>query len=213
MPRVSIITLCHNDEQYLPECIASVQAQTYTDYEHIIVDVASDLPVWAADFRILRPLGISSARNYSWAWSQGELVMHLDADDKIHPRYLEHVVEHAGRGVIVCPQLIEFGGRRGTAGIPNENDCTLAGFLKCNPIYYCSMYHPADYSAAGGYDYALDWLGCEDYELWTGMVSAGCRVKVVPEALFYYRVRAGSFTEQLGSAMDEGRAYVRKKHG
>ena len=213
MPRVSIITLCHNDEQYLGECIASVKAQTYRDFEHVIVDCTSTVPVRAATLRLNQYRGISSSRNFGVKQSSGQFIMQLDADDKIHPQYLEKIMAKACIGRIVCPQLEEVGGRRGLCGAPAEIDCKFEAFLRINLIYCCSMYSFSDWEEVGGYDPALDSLGCEDYELWTALVKSGCKVKVVPEAIFYYRVRADSFTERLGAKMDEGRAYVRKKHG
>ena len=213
MPRVSIITLCHNDEQYLGECIASVEAQTYRDFEHVIVDCTSTVPVRAATLRLNQYRGISSSRNFGVKQSSGQFIMQLDADDKIHPQYLEKIMAKACIGRIVCPQLEEVGGRRGLCGAPAESDCKFEAFLRCNPIYCCSMYSFSDWEEVGGYDPALDSLGCEDYEFWTALVKSGCKVKVVPEAIFYYRVRADSFTERLGAKMNEGRAYVRRKHG
>ena len=41
MPNVSIVTVCYNYGHYLPECMHSVQAQTYRDFEHIVVDPGS----------------------------------------------------------------------------------------------------------------------------------------------------------------------------
>src|ERR1017187_1478152 len=125
MPRVSIITLCHNDEQYLPECIDSVQAQTYRDFEHIIVDVASVSPVQSRTYRLAVDPGIASSRNHGVAASSGQFVMQLDADDKIAPNYLEKVIPLAGQGIIVCPGLQEFDGHRGTYGPGPHTDSEI----------------------------------------------------------------------------------------
>ena len=211
MPRVSIITLCHNDEQYLPECIDSVQAQTYRDFEHIIVDVASVSPVQSRTYRLAVDPGIASSRNHGVAASSGQFVMQLDADDKIAPNYLEKVIPLAGQGIIVCPGLQEFDGHRGTYGLPDEMTLTLSTFLLTNPIYCCSMYHREDFKAVGGYDPHLDFIGCEDYEFWTTLVKHGCKVKVVPELLFYYRVHSNSLTERSRNAT--ACEYIRGKHG
>src|ERR1017187_569092 len=129
MPRVSVITLCHNDEQYLPECIDSVQAQTYRDFEHIIVDVASVSPVRSRTYRLAVDPGIASSRNHGVAASSGEFIMQLDADDRLHPEAMEKMVALAGAGIIVCPGLKEFGGSRGITGAPDEAVLTLPTFL------------------------------------------------------------------------------------
>jgi glycosyltransferase involved in cell wall biosynthesis len=188
-----------------------VQAQTYRDFEHIIVDVASVSPVRSRTYRLAVDPGIASSRNHGVAASSGEFIMQLDADDRLHPEAMEKMVALAGAGIIVCPGLKEFGGSRGITGAPDEAVLTLPTFLDHNPIYCCSMYSRKDFKAVGGYDPFLDFVGCEDYEFWTALVKMGCCVKVVPEFLFYYRVHFGSLTER--SANDTACKYIRKKHG
>lgn len=225
MPRVSIITLCHNQAQWIPECIASVGAQTYRDFEHVVIDVNSRVPVacglrlgntntWTLSYEWTLPYdpGIASSRAFGVNRSSGDLIVQLDADDRIHPQFLEKLVTLAWRGAIVCPGLEEFGGRRGFCGIPKESEVGLDTFRHRNPIYCCSMYSRADYEAVGGYDPHLDFLGAEDYDLWYSMVAAGCQVKIVPEILFYYRVHKGSLTERLRDKAAEAHSYIWQKH-
>ena len=98
---VSIITPCHNSEDYLDECITSVLAQTYKNWEMIIVDDNSSDSSCALinsyskrDDRI-KPLflkenlGPAMARNNAINNAQGKYIAFLDSDDIWLPEKLE----------------------------------------------------------------------------------------------------------------------------
>ena len=96
--KFSIITPLYNKEKYIADTIDSVLAQTFKDYELIIVnDSSTDQSVEIVqsytDSRIClytKPNGgVSSARNYGIAKAKGEIVCFLDADDLWHATYLE----------------------------------------------------------------------------------------------------------------------------
>ena len=100
---VSIIVPVYNREQYLCECVDSVLAQTFHDWELIIVDDGStDGSGAIADrYAVSDPRikvhhvangGPSSARNYGLKKSVGEHICFLDADDAIHPEALSIMV-------------------------------------------------------------------------------------------------------------------------
>jgi len=105
MPLVSIITPVYNAARWLPETIATVRAQTLTDWEQILVDDGStddsrNLVEAAAAkdprFRLLRMLrntGPSAARNQGLGVARGRFIAFLDADDLWHPEKLARSVE------------------------------------------------------------------------------------------------------------------------
>ena len=100
-PLVSIVTPSYNSEKYIAETIASVQQQTVTDWELLIVDDASsDATVTkikrlqAEDSRIkCFPLkenkGPAHARNLGIQKARGKYLTFLDADDLWFPEFLE----------------------------------------------------------------------------------------------------------------------------
>ena len=98
MPRVSVIIPAHNAARFLGQAIESVRAQTYTDWEIVVVDDGSSDGTWellrAAGPRVRslrreRAGGPAVARNLALEHASGELVAFLDADDLLLPRYLE----------------------------------------------------------------------------------------------------------------------------
>lgn len=100
MPKISIIVPVYKAEAYLHRCIDSILAQTFTDWECILVDDGSPdgsgsiCDEYAAkDTRIhvihKKNGGVSSARNAGLAIAIGTWVAFVDADDEITERYLE----------------------------------------------------------------------------------------------------------------------------
>ena len=103
-PRVSIITITRNRAVLLARCIESVQAQTYKDYEHIIVDGASTdnteetvLSYNDSHIRYYRMEPERSSRRDSWLFAfatyRGEYLSFLDDDDEYLPTKLEKQVQ------------------------------------------------------------------------------------------------------------------------
>ena len=105
MPLVSIITPAYNAARWLPETMASVQAQTLTGWEQLLVDdgssdnsVALIEAAAQADprFRLLRTpfnAGPSAARNVGLDAARGRFIAFLDADDLWLPEKLVRSVE------------------------------------------------------------------------------------------------------------------------
>jgi len=100
---VSIIVPTYNYARFLPEALESVRAQTYTDWECIVVDdgstddTASVLRAAETNDSRIRHVsqdnrGPSAARNRGIAESTGDYVQFLDADDLLPPTKLEHQV-------------------------------------------------------------------------------------------------------------------------
>lgn len=105
-PRLSIIVPCHNSAKYIQQCIDSILAQQFTDFELIIVDDGSTdnslsliLEYALVDDRIILlkndiPSGSAGLpRNQALEVAQGELVGFVDSDDWIGPDYFQILVE------------------------------------------------------------------------------------------------------------------------
>ncbi|HEV2149875.1 MAG TPA: glycosyltransferase family 2 protein [Longimicrobiaceae bacterium] len=106
-PRVSVVTIFLNAERFLDEAVESLLAQTYRDWELVLVDDGSTdgstamAREWAARFpeRVRYAehpghanRGMSASRNLGIRLARGEYVALLDADDVYLPRKLEHQV-------------------------------------------------------------------------------------------------------------------------
>jgi glycosyltransferase involved in cell wall biosynthesis len=96
LPAVSVVIPCYGQAHYLPDSIGSVVGQTHEAHEIIVVDDGSpdDVTSAAARFtgvRVIRQQnqGLATARNRGLLECSGELVVFLDADDRLLPNALE----------------------------------------------------------------------------------------------------------------------------
>jgi glycosyltransferase involved in cell wall biosynthesis len=122
MPDISVIIPCYRQAHYLPECIRSLQAQTYTDWEAIVVDDGSPdntsavVEAIAADdprVSLCRKQngGLSSARNSGLELAHGRYIQFLDADDLIAPEKFAtdlSLVSQSDRPGIVISDYLRF---------------------------------------------------------------------------------------------------------
>lgn len=106
MPEVSIVIPCFNAIRFLRETVESVFAQTFGDYEVILVDDGSTdgtteiIQSYGSRVRaVLGPnRGPSAARNSGTALARGLFIQYLDADDLLLPRALEERVQALAAG-------------------------------------------------------------------------------------------------------------------
>ena len=109
MPEVSVIIPVYRTEEYLEQCIDSVLAQTFTDFEIILVDDGSpdNCPAicerYASEDSRIRVVhqengGLSAARNTGLANAEGRYIYFLDSDDYILPALLETAVRKISCG-------------------------------------------------------------------------------------------------------------------
>lgn len=105
MPKVSVIVPVYNAEKYLIQCIDSILAQTFTDFELILVNDGSKdssgkiCDEYARkDNRIIvihkENGGVSSARNIGIDITQGDWIVFVDSDDYISADYIMNIYPH-----------------------------------------------------------------------------------------------------------------------
>jgi glycosyltransferase involved in cell wall biosynthesis len=203
-PAVSVIIPCYNLGQYLDEAVESVLAQTYQDFEIVIVDDGStDATTRAlltdyrrARTRVIRTAhgGVSAARNLAIANSTGAYLCALDADDCLDPTYLEKAVPvldgDASIAFVSC-WLRTFGDEEWEW---KPERCDLPTLLWEDTVLTASLVRRDVIVAAGGYDTGMPIQGLEDWDLWLTLAERGCRGVILPEVLFNYRRRAGSLS-------------------
>lgn len=201
MPKVSVVIPCYNLGEYLDEAVESVLAQTFSDYEILIINDGS------TDFTTCRLLegyskpktrvihiensGVSIARNRGIEEAEGEYVLPLDADDRIGNTYLEKAVDVLDRqknvGVVYC-RCVLFGAVNTEWSLP---PFSLPHQLLDNLIFSAAMFRKMEWRQTHGYDPGLR-QGWEDWDFWLSLFERGTQVLRLPEVLFYYRVRPGS---------------------
>jgi glycosyltransferase involved in cell wall biosynthesis len=178
MPRVSVIIPTYNRRDLVREAIASVLAQTYRDFELIVVDDGSDDGTAGVvqEFAGVRYVyqsnrGVSAARNRGVALSNGELLAFLDSDDLWQPHKLESQVRFfvAHPAARIC-QTEEIWVRHGVRVNPHHKHRKTGGDIFARSLELCLVSPSAVmlrcelFESLGGFDESLP--ACEDYDLW-----------------------------------------------
>lgn len=204
MPKVSVVIPCYNHGKYIMEAIHSINAQTFTDWEIIVVnDGSSDQEtidilngIQNRSTRVLhKPNGhLSSARNHGFKNATGEYVLALDADDWFKPSYLSKAVAVMDKdqsvGVVTCYMQCFGASKQRWKPLGGS----IENFLYRTQCTASSLIRRSAWEMVGGYDENMK-LGLEDWEFWIRVTSSGWEVAVIPEFLFYYRITGKSMSD------------------
>jgi glycosyltransferase involved in cell wall biosynthesis len=204
VPRISVIIPCFNQGEFLDEAVNSVLAQTFQDFEILIVDDGSTDEATGrllSDFR--RPKtrvwrtsnrGLACARNFLIGHATGDFLCALDADDRLRPEYfveaLQRFEDDPGL-TFVSAWVEEFGWH---ALEWRQSRCDLPALLAEDTIMTAALVRRQPVVDVGGYDERMPAPGDEDWDLWIRLVKAGGRGTIIPRVLFEYRRRHGSMS-------------------
>lgn len=210
-PRVSILVPAYGVAHLLGEALASLQAQTFTDFEAIVVDdgapddVAGAFAPFAGDARFRLLLtdngGVAVARNRAAAQARAPLLALLDGDDLYEPDYLARMVPaieaDARLGFVTCDARYigsaARAGRRFSEFNPQAGPITLDRVIARRfNIFIGSTIRRAAFEAVGGCDERL--RAVEDLDLWARLLGAGWSAAHLPEPLARYRLRSDSMS-------------------
>lgn len=222
-PLVSIITPCYNQGKYLAETIDSVLAQTYKNWEMVIVDdgssdnskeVANSYANKDSRIRYIYQdnAGPSAARNNGVRMSHGIYIQFLDGDDKLAKDYIKKAVLH----MISNPDCMLFYSRIKYFGVRNgEFSAQWEGYenLLCSNSITCSCcILRKDFERVGGFDEQL--FGYEDWDFFIRLLYAAPNVYQSSEFLFYYRMTnsASNVNVQAAKRGEEIRRYIFSKN-
>jgi len=216
---ISIIVPCYNYAKYLPDCIASLKAQTYPIHEIIVVnDGSPDNTIEVCEQLGVRCLtkengGLASARNAGIREATGEYIMCLDADDKLVPGAVaEHMKLIEDEKTIAQCALMEFGERH--IVMTPTYPTSLQRVMQSNTIYCNAVFSKKMWSEVGGYDESETMrLGYEDWEFWVRMLKAGCYVRGSDFIALRYRVHGNNMTKETARPnMQKLYKYIYDKH-
>ncbi|MDB5146540.1 MAG: glycosyl transferase family 2 [Mucilaginibacter sp.] len=148
--KFSVLTPSYNTGKYIERAIKSVLAQKYTNWEHIVIDGASDdntidiLKIYPHLIWISAPdQGQSDAMNKAFAKSTGDIIIYLNADDELKSNALEHFKEafdsYPGCDMIVADLEIDHSGVK-SINSPSVSLRQVLNYWPCifpaNPVSY-----------------------------------------------------------------------------
>lgn len=192
-PLISVYLPTRNRAGLVREAVATVQKQSYEQWELIVVNDASDDDTQAvvdrlaqrdSRIRVLhqpKPHGAPAARNRAIAEAQGMWITGIDDDDRWHPDRLMHLYDSFAEGFsAVCSyDVMVDGNRRRVWKKPPVID--LDDLLYYNRVGNQVLTKTENLRAIGGFDEALP--AAQDYDCWIRLVEAHGPIKTVPESL------------------------------
>ena len=220
---VSIIMPSYNQGAYLSEALDSVLAQTYTNWECIIIDDGSHdntkdvaKAYCEKDSRIQyiyqENSGVSAARNNGIAHSKGEFILPLDGDDKIDPYFLEQTLNEIvkDRNIrVVYSDVKYFGVRNDVYQLPSFSIEKLMGQ---NILCITALFRREDFDKTGGFNDNMR-EGFEDWDFWMSMFQDGEGTAYkIPKILFYYRIKPVSRNNTAAKKNIDYRRLVWENH-
>jgi glycosyltransferase involved in cell wall biosynthesis len=200
-PAISVIIATRNYGQYLADAIASVLAQTFSDFELLIIDdgstddTAEVVRPFLRDSRVRyipsNALGLSRAKNLSWQLARANLLAFLDADDSWLPAKLAKQLDLFRRNPqlgVVCTrrELMSPEGRPlPTRQQPLPRGNIFRSLLRQNLLCFSSvMIDRRVMEYVGGFDKGIDLA--VDYDLWLRAAN-DFEFDFVDEVLVRYR--------------------------
>ncbi len=218
MPEISVVVPVYNVADYLDKCISSILAQTWKDFEVILVDDGSTdrsgeiLDSWKErDARIhvihKKNGGLSDARNEGMKRAEGTYVSFIDSDDFIEPIMLETCMKklhetNADMVIFDFYQYYQASGRKEIikSGPDDADVCSLKEDPRLltsianaawNKIYRLSLFRDHDITYPWGCLY-------EDLGTTYRLIARASRVAFVHEPLYdYLKDRPGNITGEF----------------
>lgn len=228
MTKVSVIIPSYNSGHYLKEALDSALAQTFMDYEVVVVNDGSTDSTEAVirDYEQRYPekiryiyqnnKGLAAARNTAIQHVTGEYLALLDADDRWLPERLAETVAAMDADQklgIVHANITRFASNGNILDTPQRDTRYLTGMifehiflrrahLSCPTV----LIRRRCIDKVGLFDENLSYLGCEDRELWL-RIAQRYAVHYIDKVLALYRISPTSMSHNQENML-KGRLYV-----
>lgn len=226
MAEISVVIPTKNRANYILQALDSVFAQTFTDYEIIVVDdgstdgTASVLkPLINANklrYVVQPPAGVSAARNHGLRLAAAPYIAFLDSDDMFLPTKLEKQIavfrQHPEFGFVHCSfsKFNDAGQELGVRDTSRFSGWIYPAMLQEWSILMampCMLMRADVLREAGGFDEQMNWA--EDLDLWR-RIARRYPIGVVVEPLVRVRVHAASTTFDRRAGMHGFERYLEK---
>jgi glycosyltransferase involved in cell wall biosynthesis len=218
-PRVSVVIPAYNVAEYISDTLDSVSAQTYKDFEAIVInDGSPDTEIFEKilDKHLDKIIyikqkngGAAVARNTGIENARGEIIAFLDGDDIWFPEFLQQqtkVLDEKNFGMIYCDALF-FGDSTGKSETymersPSDGDVTPETLLdgRCNVITSGTIVKKEHLVNAGLFN--PNAIRTEDFEMWFSMAKRGVKIGYQKKVLLKYRVRKTGLTGDAVTSTD-----------
>jgi glycosyltransferase involved in cell wall biosynthesis/GT2 family glycosyltransferase len=206
-PFISVVMAVYNGAATLERALQSVQAQSFADWELLVVDDASSddtlavLEEWARReprtrvFRHQQNSGPSAGRNTAFRHARGDFICYLDHDDEYYPDYLAHVWQTRDKGDVLMfgyDQVGDDGQTKGKRWVWDPVHVAGDLFLY-NIVSPLGVAHRRSLLArVGGFNELLWREG--DWDFWRRLARAGAKFAYVGHKSGLYHIRSRSIS-------------------
>lgn len=204
-PRLSVVVPVYNTEKYLHRCVNSILAQTFTDFELLLIDdgskdssgvICDDYVARDSRVRVFHKEngGVSSARNLGLEHSQGEWIVFVDSDDWIETTMFELMYEKAvkdGTELVYCDMNMVYEDktkRYHSAEFHKRKECLIQNYI--TTVWTCLVLLMVKRCV-----YVVNKLKmpmrigyCEDFWAAVRLMHYAYNVSCVPVALYNYNM-------------------------
>ena len=221
---VSIIVPIYNIEGYIRECIDSILAQTYPDFELILVDdgspdncgrICDEYAEKDVRIKVIHKEngGLTSARNAGLSVAKGDWIMHVDGDDWIEPDMIESLIEaaKAAEADLVFGDFIKYGANAGNKQLPSwssDKIDSLSRYIAYSmttiwgSIAKRSLYTEHSLKSPNGVSY------CEDFHLIVRLCHYAKKIANVHRPFYHYRYRPTSIMSNMNRKTEADEQWV-----
>jgi glycosyltransferase involved in cell wall biosynthesis len=215
-PYVTVLMPVYNGEKYLKEAIESILAQTYSNFEFLIIndgsiDASEEIILSYNDQRIRyikneRNLKLIATLNKGLELSKGEFIVRLDADDIAREdrieKQLNFLMSHEDYGLVGSWCKVINSDKKITYHVDHE-DLIFAMALYC-PFIHPSIMIRKSILIENQLKFSENFLHAEDYELWSRIILI-TKVANIPDFFTFYREHEAQIstrfeTEQIQKA-------------
>ena len=208
---ISVVMPVYNGSQFLREALDSILAQSFVDYELLVIDDGSSddsaaMVASVGDPRIVllrndRNRGLVYTLNRGLQYARGLYVARMDQDDISLPdrflRQLEYLEQNPAIGL--CGTWMETIGDRNGIVVKYAADPVEA---KCRLLFVTVLAHPTvmfrrSVLADHGLFYSEAYQHAEDYEFWLRL-SRQTNISNIPQVLHQYRLSPGQISQKHG---------------
>ncbi len=206
-PHLSIVIPTYNHAHFLRTALNSIRAQTFTNWEVIVVNnFSADDTIAVVDsyddprIRLVNFANndiIAAARNYGLSLTQAPFVAFLDSDDVWYPEKLQCCMDKLEEGYdLICHAEVWVGPgeRRRVMSYGPETRATYQSLLlDGNCISTSAVVVRREWlERVGNFSVQPDYVTAEDYELWLKLAWNGARIGFIKEVLGEYLIHEGN---------------------
>lgn len=225
-PRVSVIIPTHNHAHFLEECLSSVKAQTYHNYEVIVVnngstdnteEIVHNLAWDKLRYHYQADTGsVAGPRNTGIRLAKGKYMAFLDSDDLWYKNKLEKIIavlENDSSIDIISHDLFisrEGKTKRLVKCGPLGKDMVKSLLLRNCLLGSATTVKKSVMLEVGGFDENKDFKHVEDCETWIRIAYLGKKFYFLNEALGEYRVHSSNLSNDFECVLNNAKNIINK---